>query len=189
MVVIYGVLFSSCLYLVTSLTVLVTNEVMKRTIMRSRPNLHSVNSVMNLDGIFLIKKSSSMPSGDTAQSTVFAVTMIYTMNYYFSEGHMGYWWFLLTIPICGFGRIYFGKHWIGDTICGAAEGILVCLFICGTIGPATFFWTNNMLIMLHELLYVECFRNRVIFRIERCVLWWNWPSSNNEPPFCFMYLV
>merc|ERR1719242_1961755 len=122
MVVIYGVLFSSCLYLVTSMAVLVTNEALKRTILRSRPNLNSVKSVMNLDGVFLIKKSSSMPSGDTAQSTVFAVTMIYTMNYYFSVGHAGWWWILVTIPVCAFGRIYFGKQWILVTIPVCAFG-------------------------------------------------------------------
>merc|ERR1740123_2971308 len=99
MIVIHSVVFSSCLYLVTSVAVLVSNEVLKRTILRRRPSLHSVaERVMNLDGIFLIKKSSSMPSGDTAQATVFAVTMIYTMNYHFAAGQARWWWMLLTIP-------------------------------------------------------------------------------------------
>merc|ERR1719382_1018569 len=82
MVVIHTILFSSALYLVSALTVLVANEALKRTILRSRPNLNTIaQRAMHLDGIFLIKKSSSMPSGDTAQAAVFAVNMIYTMIY------------------------------------------------------------------------------------------------------------
>jgi len=139
MVVIYAVVFRSALYLVTALTVLVTNEALKRTIQRPRPNLNSIAERHPIINQFLIKKSSSMPSGDTAQSTVCAVTMIYTMIYHLSVRQAGWWLILLTIPICGFERIYFGKHWIGDTLCGALEGTLICCFICGTVGPAMFF--------------------------------------------------
>ena len=140
LIMIYSILFSSLLYFINSFLCLIINEAIKRTIKRRRPNLNTIaERMVNLDGILLIKRSSSMPSGDTAQATVFACTMIYTMIWFYGVQDVTWWWMLITIPLVGFERIYFGKHWIGDTLCGAIEGILICAIVCGSIGPYLFF--------------------------------------------------
>eukprot|EP01084_Bolivina_argentea_P148589 259735_1 len=136
LVIIYAVLFRSILYLVNSVLCLMANEMIKRTIQRNRPNTDTIaDRMVDLDGVLLVKRSSSMPSGDTAQATIFALTMIYTMNYYLSSTNNMWYCTALTIPFAGFGRVYLGKHWIGDTLCGAIEALLICLVVCSSIGP------------------------------------------------------
>ena len=140
LIIIYSILFRSILYFINSLICLMINECIKRLIKRKRPDLNTIaERMINLDGVLLVKKSSSMPSGDTAQATIFACTMIYTMIWYFGVEDITWWWMLITIPFVGFERCYFGKHWIGDTLCGAIEGILICIVVCGTIAPYLFF--------------------------------------------------
>merc|ERR1711920_967273 len=58
----------------------------------------------------------AMPSGDTAQASVAAVTMI-------MSGYSPYW--ALIIPASAFARVYFGSHWIGDTLVGGVFGAAV----------------------------------------------------------------
>eukprot|EP01084_Bolivina_argentea_P151726 264801_1 len=140
LIFIYAILFKSLLYFINSVLCLIVNEMIKRSIKRRRPNLNTIaERMVNLDGVLLFKRSASMPSGDTAQATVFACTMIYTMQWYIGVNDITWWWMLMTIPIAGFGRIYFGKHYIADTLCGAIEGCLICLVICSSIGPYLFF--------------------------------------------------
>lgn len=66
-----------------------------------------------------------MPSGDSAQAGMFC-TMLAA---YFGEPLL-----LLGIPATCFGRIYFGCHWIGDTIVGASMGTAIATGVhAGTV--------------------------------------------------------
>ena len=142
MVIAYAVFFKSIFYLITSVCCLIINEMLKRTIQRDRPSMNLIAPrIFHLDGYLLLKRSKSMPSGDTAQAAIFAFTMIYTMDY-LNQTHLnGYWiyYVLVSIPVVAFERIYFGKHWIGDTICGTFEALTICTIVYYTIGPYLFF--------------------------------------------------
>ena len=130
----YTLSVRSLLHLVNLVLVLVANEVIKRSIERPRPDHVTVaQRMLDLDGVFLVKHSCSMPSGDTAQAAAFALTVLHSVDY-----QMAWCWVLLTIPVAGFGRIYFGKHYIGDTLCGALEATLICCAVNGTVGPLLF---------------------------------------------------
>eukprot|EP00484_Ammonia_sp_Unknown_P020751 CAMPEP_0197024234 /NCGR_PEP_ID=MMETSP1384-20130603/4836_1 /TAXON_ID=29189 /ORGANISM="Ammonia sp." /LENGTH=305 /DNA_ID=CAMNT_0042452587 /DNA_START=65 /DNA_END=982 /DNA_ORIENTATION=+ len=140
LVLIYSIVFRSLLYFINVVLCLVINEAIKRRIKRKRPNIHTVaERMIALDGVLLVKRSASMPSGDTAQCSVFACTMIYTMLWFFHIRDITWWWMLITIPVVAFERIYFGKHWLGDTFCGAIEGALIVIVVCATFGPYLFF--------------------------------------------------
>ena len=94
--------------------VLSINESLKYVIGRPRPSIEDIaRKWPNLRGIH---NNPSMPSGDTAQASVAAVTLIY-------HGFSG--WFVLAIPLGAFGRVYYGSHWIGDCIIGAAIGAIL----------------------------------------------------------------
>ena len=58
----------------------------------------------------------AMPSGDTAQASVAAATMIY-------HGYSWYW--SLIVPASAFARVYFGSHFIGDTIVGGTFAFIL----------------------------------------------------------------
>ena len=76
----------------------------------------------------------SFPSGDTAQSAVFAVSLFYLTNSA---------WYLLLIPNSAWSRIYFGCHWIGDCVIGALVGGIVPIVIWEWIGESGFMNTEH----------------------------------------------
>merc|ERR1712228_678562 len=117
------------------------NEMLKRRIKRNRPNIENKCSscISQILRMLLIKRSKSMPSGDTAQASIFAWTMIYTMDYFNSVTYWMTYCVLISVPVVAFERIYFGKHWIADTICGAFEALIICTIVYYTIGPYLFF--------------------------------------------------
>eukprot|EP01083_Nonionella_stella_P174506 605141_1 len=149
MIIIYGIVFHSILYGINALCCITLNVLIKRVINRQRPRVPAKEIAFASSFIYVLthcimsKKnasSSSMPSGDTVQAAVFAVTMIYTMNYHFTSTYSYLWWLVLSIiPMVGFARVYFAQHYIGDGIMGAIEGICVATLICFTVGPHSFF--------------------------------------------------
>jgi undecaprenyl-diphosphatase len=68
-------------------------------------------------------KNPSFPSGDSAQAAVIAFLLWANCG---ADDWRRYLW-LGMIPSCMFARVYFGAHWIGDTIAGAAIGAAVML--------------------------------------------------------------
>ena len=68
-------------------------------------------------------KNPSFPSGDSAQAAVIALLLWSQCGV---NDWRGYLW-LALIPACMFARVYFGAHWIGDTVAGAAIGAGVAL--------------------------------------------------------------
>lgn len=65
-----------------------------------------------------LEKNHAMPSGDSAQAGMFCTMLAL----YFGQLAL-----LLGIPATQFGRIYFGCHWIGDTIVRATMGAAIAL--------------------------------------------------------------
>ena len=70
----------------------------------------------------------SLPSGDSAQSALFCTLMF--LNY-------GSVLPLCMVPATMLARVYFGAHWIGDTVVGAAIGVAWAV-ILHVVTPALF---------------------------------------------------
>ena len=68
-------------------------------------------------------KNPSFPSGDSAQAALIALLLWANCGVEDWRRHL----WLALIPSCMFARVYFGAHWIGDTIAGAAIGACVML--------------------------------------------------------------
>jgi membrane-associated phospholipid phosphatase len=43
------------------------------------------------------------------------------------------WLFIWIIPVVMFARVYFGFHWLGDTIGGASIGAAVAMVVFATL--------------------------------------------------------
>eukprot|EP01084_Bolivina_argentea_P185263 319491_1 len=144
LIIIYGVIFKSILYGLNVLICLICNEIIKRIIKRQRPCLIKetnlwpwMSAIVNT---LTVSHTPSMPSGDTAQSVVFAISIIYTMNYHFVSTYSYLWWIIvLIIPFTVFGRVYFGQHYIGDTLVGLIEGIIIGTGLSFGAGEFLFF--------------------------------------------------
>ena len=67
--------------------------------------------------------SPSFPSGDSAQAAL--VTTLLILAGPFEDARR--WLFLPLAPCCMFGRVYFGAHWIGDTVGGLLLGVAAAL--------------------------------------------------------------
>jgi len=118
-IVLYVVIYESYLYALCVLVSIVVTQIMKRCFKRKRPKLSDVGERWFYLQFEDVSANHSFPSGDTAQAAVFAVTLGYTVDYWYFFG-------LITIvPYAALGRIYFGRHYIGDTIGGAITGIAI----------------------------------------------------------------
>ena len=62
------------------------------------------------------ESNAAMPSGDVAQAAAMGVALALTTRW---PG------WLALVPATAFGRVYFGCHWLGDTLAGAALGSAV----------------------------------------------------------------
>jgi undecaprenyl-diphosphatase len=72
-------------------------------------------------------KNPSFPSGDSAQAALIALLLWSNCGVDDWRGNL----WLGLVPLCMFARVYFGAHWIGDTIAGAAIGACVMLVYQG----------------------------------------------------------
>ena len=113
--------FRSFGYLVSMLLGLVFSEGIKKIARRPRPQLQS-HKPFNITQHLMHVDSYSMPSGDSLQSAVFAVVVAYHLQ--LTQ------WSYIFIPWAAFGRVYWGNHWIGDTLAGAFIGFTASFIIC-----------------------------------------------------------
>lgn len=106
---------------IVSMATLAITGPLKHWVARARPEPLEAPRVFKLRKLV---NNPSFPSGDSAQAG--AMVMLVLM--------FGPWpWTLLAVPLvplCMFARVYYGAHWIGDTIAGAAIGAGVAL-ACG----------------------------------------------------------
>lgn len=112
--------YRSFVFLVSMLLGLVFSEGIKKIAKRERPALQS-QKPLNITQHLMHVDSFSMPSGDTLQSAVFAVICANHLDLPL--------WFYIFVPWAAFGRVYWGNHWIGDTIVGGMIGTVVSLII------------------------------------------------------------
>jgi len=101
--------YRSWVYPLSCFIVVAINHTSKYIFARKRPR--TSNCGKKLIPLKKMHHDPSMPSGDTAQSAVAAATMIF-------HGY-SYKWSLIVFA-SAFGRVYFGSHYIGDTIVGGA---------------------------------------------------------------------
>ena len=113
--------YRSFVFLVSMLLGLIFSEGIKKMAQRKRPDLQA-HKPLNITQHLMHVDSFSMPSGDTLQSAVFAIVCVYHLEWYLST--------FLIIPWAAFGRVYWGNHWIGDTVIGGAIGMVVSTIIC-----------------------------------------------------------
>ena len=97
----------------------VTGYVIKRTIPRPRPSVHSQTQ---WGGPHFSSKYHSFPSGHVGASTAFFGVFIITRR------RVG----LACLPIpmlIGFSRMYIGAHYLSDVVCACVLGILCALLV------------------------------------------------------------
>jgi len=97
----------------------VTGHVIKRTIPRPRPSVHTD---MRWGGPRFSSKYHSFPSGHVDASTAFFCTL------FLANRRIGLACFLIPILI-GLSRMYLGAHYLSDVVCAAVLGILCALFV------------------------------------------------------------
>lgn len=81
-------------------------------------------------GLRSLVNNPAFPSGDSAQAAMIA-TMLIAIGPL--DGPWS-WSFAALVPLCMFSRVYYGAHWVGDTIAGAAIGIGVGALYAGWFG-------------------------------------------------------
>ncbi len=103
-----------------SITTVAITDPLKLYFSRERPEqLEAARRVR----IRKLVKNPSFPSGDSAQAALIALLL--WANCGVDDWRRHVW--LGLVPLCMFARVYFGAHWIGDTIAGAAIGAGVML--------------------------------------------------------------
>lgn len=97
----------------------VTGNVIKRTIPRPRPSVHTD---MSWGGPRFNSKYHSFPSGHVDASTAFFFTL------FLANRRIGL--ACLPIPVLiGLSRMYLGAHYLSDVVCAAVLGISCALFV------------------------------------------------------------
>jgi undecaprenyl-diphosphatase len=97
----------------------VASHVIKRTIPRARPSVHTE---LRWGGPRFSSKYHSFPSGHVIASTAFFGVLI------IARRRVGL--ACLTIPILiGFSRMYIGAHYLSDVVCAAVLGFLCALVV------------------------------------------------------------
>lgn len=99
-------------------TLAVTNP-LKRIIGRPRPAPLEASRAFTLRSLV---SNPSFPSGDSAQAASVATLLVLMGPLDWPVSAV----FLAAVPLCMFSRVYFGAHWVGDTLAGALIG--------GTVG-------------------------------------------------------
>ena len=97
----------------------VTGHVIKRTIPRPRPSVHTD---MRWGGSRFSSKYHSFPSGHVDASTAFFCSL------FLANRRIGLACFPIPILI-GLSRMYLGAHYLSDVVCAAVLGISCALFV------------------------------------------------------------
>jgi membrane-associated phospholipid phosphatase len=97
-------------------------QVIKRTIPRARPSVHSDT---RWGGPHFSSKYHSFPSGHVGASTAFFCVL------FLARRRIGLACFAIPILI-GFSRMYIGAHYLSDVVCAAILGI-ICALIVGRL--------------------------------------------------------
>lgn len=97
----------------------VTGNVIKRTIPRPRPSVHTD---MRWGGPRFTSRYHSFPSGHVDASTAFFCSL------FLANRRIGLACFPIPILI-GLSRMYLGAHYLSDVVCAAVLGILCALFV------------------------------------------------------------
>jgi len=121
-IVLYVVIYESYLYALCVLVSIVVTQIFKRCFKRPRPKLSELGHRWFYLQFEDVSAHHSFPSGDTAQAAVFAVTLGYTVDSWYFLG------LFTVVPYAALGRIYFGRHYIGDTVGGALTGVAIGYF-------------------------------------------------------------
>ena len=101
-IVIYIIIMESYLYALCVLVSIVVTQILKRTIKRKRPKASDLGNRWFYLSFEDSNANHSFPSGDTAQSAVFSVTLGYSISKYYFLGI-----FIIT-PLVGLGiALYF----------------------------------------------------------------------------------
>lgn len=101
----------------------VTGHVIKRTIPRPRPSVHTD---MRWGGPRFNSKYHSFPSGHVDASTAFFFTL------FLANRRIGL--ACLPVPILiGLSRMYLGAHYLSDVVCAAVLGILCALLVAHSL--------------------------------------------------------
>jgi membrane-associated phospholipid phosphatase len=109
-----------------ALSTLAVTAPLKHIVNRPRPNPPEPR-VLRLRNLV---NSPAFPSGDSAQAAMVVVLLIVLAP---PGGAAGLVW-LPLLPLCMFSRVYFGAHWWGDTVAGAAIGVAVALLYVSLFG-------------------------------------------------------
>jgi undecaprenyl-diphosphatase len=97
----------------------VAGTVMKRTVPRPRPSVHTE---IRWGGPHFSTKYHSFPSGHVAASTAFFGVLL------IARRRVGL--ACLPIPVLiGFSRMYIGAHYLSDVVCAAVVGFLCALLV------------------------------------------------------------
>jgi membrane-associated phospholipid phosphatase len=103
----------------------IAGQVIKRTIPRARPSVHSD---ARWGGPRFTTKFHSFPSGHVGASTAFFGVLI------IARRRVGL--ACLPIPILiGFSRMYVGAHYLSDVVCAAILGFLCAAVVCRLLLP------------------------------------------------------
>ncbi|MCB9896285.1 MAG: phosphatase PAP2 family protein [Planctomycetes bacterium] len=104
--------------LMTAMTTVAITGPMKHWIGRPRPEPLEAARAFKLRGLV---NNPSFPSGDSAQAGAMTTLLILLGPLAWPASLS----FLPLIPLCMFARVYYGAHWIGDTIAGVIIGAAV----------------------------------------------------------------
>lgn len=110
-----------------SVTTLALTGPLKHYFARPRPaDLPHTRAV----GLRRLVNNPAFPSGDSAQAAMLATLLVVVGPV---DGP-GSWCFAALVPLCMFSRVYYGAHWVGDTVAGAVLGIGVGAVYAGWFG-------------------------------------------------------
>ncbi|KAF4660158.1 hypothetical protein FOZ61_004219 [Perkinsus olseni] len=108
-------------YLICVLLCVAVSLTLKKVFKRVRPTYPSAPREVNLRWM---ESNFSFPSGDSVQAGALATFLALCDN-----APKAY----ALVPCVMFARVYFGFHWIGDTIFGALLGVLITATLLPTL--------------------------------------------------------
>ncbi|KAK8803799.1 hypothetical protein WA158_001493 [Blastocystis sp. Blastoise] len=111
---------------ISSVLTVALTEILKYVFRRDRPHVDAVNNKLIHMRQYL--NNPAFPSGDSAQAAVFSGVFLYhTHNLLF---------LLLPLPTM-FSRVYYGAHWVGDTLAGDFIGLFISIYVSTLLNNLT----------------------------------------------------